>query len=472
MNSFKEIGKSVLRVFFMLFALCVTLGGRVSAEELSPVIVSNNSENTITVTAKDGGGIGALYIKWDDPVAPYRIQTDQGIIDCGKYGFLHEFILLQETTRTVTILLPQQKMRLYKNQIRIFTDGDVPDDVQIWQPPCTRADIMLIPAHSDDEILFMGGVAPTYGAELGAQVQVVYMTEFRTTNQSVREHEKLDGLWVDGVRNYPVCGNFRDIYCADLEAANKKYDYQATVDFLTDMIRRFQPQVLVTHDFNGEYGHGFHMMTAKAAAQALENAADGTCRTDTEYYLTYGVWDTPKAYFHLYGENRITMNLRVPLESMGGATALEVAKAAYKMHVSQQKYSFYVSDDYEHSCAEFGLYRTNVGYDTGNDMLENIVIYSEQERLAREEQERLAKEEQERLAREEQERLAREEQERLAREEQERLAREEQERLAREEQERALQAIKDAKRRQTLIISAAIVLAALATGLILRRRRK
>ena len=465
----KKFGISNVRILFLFFFLLFIPCFRASAEELTPVIVSNKSENTITITAKDGRAIGAVYIKWDDPVIPYQIRTDQSTIECGKYGFLHEFILLPEDSQTVTVLLPQQQqMRLYKNEVRIFTDESVPDDVQIWSPPCERADIILIPAHSDDEILYMGGIAPTYGAELGARVQVVYMTEFRSTNQSVREHEKLDGLWVDGVRNYPVCGNFRDVYCNDLADAKKKYDYQAAVDYLTDMIRRFQPQVVVTHDFNGEYGHGFHMLTASAAAQALENAADDTCRTDTEFFLTYGAWDTPKAYFHLYGENKIRMDLRIPLESMGGQTALEVAKEAYKKHVSQQKWSFYVSDDYEHSCAEFGLYRTNVGYDTGNSMLENIVLYREQERLAREEQERLVREDQERLEREEQERLEREEQERLAREEQERLAREEQERLAAQ----ALRAGEKAFLQRMLIAVAVVALAALTLRMIFRRRRR
>ena len=456
----KKLGISNARILLLFFFLMFIPCYRASAEELTTVIVSNKSEKTITITAKDGRAIGAVYIKWDDPVVPYQIRTDQSTVECGKYGFLHEFILLPKDSQTVTVLLPEQQMRLYKNEVRIFTDESVPDDVQIWSPPCERADIILIPAHADDEILFMGGVAPTYGAELGARVQVVYMTEFRSTNQSVREHEKLDGLWVDGVRNYPVCGNFRDVYCNDLADAKKRYDYQAAVDYLTDMIRRFQPQVVVTHDFNGEYGHGFHMLTASAAAQALENAADDTYRTDTEFFLTYGTWDTPKAYFHLYGENRISMDLRIPLESMGDQTALEVAKEAYKKHVSQQKWSFYVSDDYEHSCAEFGLYRTNVGYDTGNSMLENIVLYRDQERLAREEQERLAREEQERLAREEQERLAREEQERLAREEQERLA------------AQALRAREKAFLQWMLIVAAVAALTLLSLRMICRRRRR
>lgn len=463
------MGKSVLRGVFALWLLLMIPCLRASAEELTPVIVSDSSQNTITITAKDGSGIGAVYIKWDDPVVPYQIKTDQGTVECGKYGFLHEFILLPENSQTVTVLLPQQKMRLYKKEVRIFTDESVPDDVQIWQPPCERADIMLIPAHADDEILYMGGIAPTYGAELGARVQVVYMTEFRSTNQSVREHEKLDGLWEDGVRYYPVCGNFRDVYCNDLADAKKKYDYQAAVDYLTDVIRQFRPQVVVTHDFNGEYGHGFHMLTASATAQALENAADGAYRADSEVFQEYGIWDTPKAYFHLYRENSIRLDLRVPLESMGGRTALEVAKESYKKHVSQQRWSFYVSDDYKHSCAEFGLYRTNVGYDTGNDMLENIVLYSEQERLEREEQERLLREEQERLAREEQERLEREEQERLEREERKRLEQEEQERLAAE----ALREEQEAKRRQLcFVLAAAVLIAVSGTWLVLRGRRK
>ena len=174
--------RKVLSIFFWGFLLLTVPGIRVSAEELTPVVVSDSSENTITITAKDGRGIGAVYIKWDDPVAPYQVRTDQGTVECGQYGFLHEFILLPEESRTVTVLLPKQKMRLYKKEVRIFTDGEVPEDVQIWEPPCERADIMLIPAHADDEILYMGGIAPTYGAELGARVQVVYMTEFRSTN--------------------------------------------------------------------------------------------------------------------------------------------------------------------------------------------------------------------------------------------------------------------------------------------------
>ena len=343
----------------------------VHAKELEAKTSKSGSE--ITVTAVDGSSIEAVYIKWNKAVQPYTLRTDSETLSCGENGFLHEFISLEEPTGTLTFSLPAENpMGIYA--IRIFSDHDVPDDVQIWQPPCERADILLISAHSDDEILFMGGIAPTYVPE-GARVQVAYMTEFWTTTP-VREHEKLDGLWADGIRFYPVCGNFKDQYADNLAAAEKVYDAEAVTSCIAEMIDRFEPQVLVTHDFQGEYGHGFHQLTAKAA----ENA------------LSLSKWQVPKVYFHLYPENKIHMDLNIPIASMGGKTALEIAKEAYLQHVSQQWCWFYVSDTYKYSCADFGLYRTSVGPDSENNMLEHIVLYAEQERIEQErrlEQERL-----------------------------------------------------------------------------------
>ena len=86
------------------------------------------------------------------------------------------------------------------------------------------------------------------------------------------------------------------------------------------------------------------------------------------------------------------MNLRLPLSRMGNRTSIEVQTAAYKKHVSQQWCWFYVSDTYEYSISDFGLYRTTVGEDTGNDMMEHITSYGEQERQARQQaEERRAK---------------------------------------------------------------------------------
>lgn len=369
----------------------------VSAEELGPHIalpkngdskgLQDGSYSTgqtfaggadITVTSKDGAPISGIYIIWDSPVKPWRMTVDSGDISCGEYGFLHEYIALEVPTASAVIHIPDGGMRI--SDIRIFGDGELPEDVQVWNPPVEEADIMLIVAHADDEILFLGGIIPTYAVERQAELQVVYMAEFWSTAK-VREHEKLDGLWTAGLKNYPVCGNFRDVYSKDIQTAEKQYSFDDMVEYLTGEIRRCKPQVIVTHDKNGEYGHGFHMLTSKAVVTAVEAAVDETAyKKSTE---VYGVWDVPKTYLHLYEENKIRLDLRKPIDAMGGRTALEIATDAYKKHVSQQWCWFYVSDDYEYSCADFGLYRTKVGLDSGNDLLEHIKTYREQEEEAK-----------------------------------------------------------------------------------------
>lgn len=423
------------------------------ADDSNKTGYSFKSGDEITVTATDGAAISGIYILWDSPVKEWTLKTAEGEILCGQNGFLHEYVPLENPQTEVVISLSGSVSIC---EISIFDGEELPDWVQIWQQPCEKADIMLIPSHADDEILFFGGIIPTYVTQ-DAAIQVVYMTEF-WSSAKVREHEKLDGLWASGLDIYPVCGNFKDVYSKTLEKARTQYDEQAMVDYLTEQFRRFKPQIVVTHDFNGEYGHGFHMLTCEATVQALTAAASDTAHTQS--LEQYGVWDVPKTYIHLYKENAIELDLRVPLEEYGGKTALEIATAAYKQHVSQQWCWFYVDDEYEYSCDEFGLYRTNVGVDTGNSMLENIVTYSEQARLEAErlEAERL---EAERLAAEEAARLQAEkeaEEKRLA---EEKAAAEEAARLEEEakaaEEAAALQAEKNQKI-LTVTIGAGVVL--------------
>ena len=67
--------------------------------------------------------------------------------------------------------------------------------------------------------------------------------------------------------------------------------------------------------------------------------------------------------------------METPLESFGGRTAFEVAQDAMQYHVSQLQYLHRPTlDDPEfprYDCLKFGLVRTTVGYDTGNDIMEN-----------------------------------------------------------------------------------------------------
>lgn len=217
---------------------------------------------------------------------------------------------------------------------------------------------------------------PYYAGELGLKVQVAYLTNHKFTEKH-RVHEILDGLWTVGVRAYPVFSDFPDVYAGSLEEAERIYEKEAVAAWQVETIRRFRPSVIVGHDFDGEYGHGAHMLNARMLAKAVPAAADAAQYPESA--AEYGVWDTPKLYIHLYEENTLYLDWEnLKLSAFGGRTALEMAREGYRCHLSQQHWSFAVRTDGYGDCRCFGLYRSTVGADVQkNDLFENIRLESE-----------------------------------------------------------------------------------------------
>lgn len=346
-------------------------------------VASFKSGDEITVQSETP--MSGVYLKWNSPVSAYTVNCNGRTYNGGQYGFLHEYIKFDAPAAECTITLTADMQMC---DILAYSEGELPADVQLWEPPCEgKADVLVFSTHADDEILFMGGVLATYGGQQKNNIQVAYMTTY-WDGARIREHEKLDGIWHTGVRIYPVNSSFPDLYADSLESAMGVYNYSEILCYITEQIRRFKPMVCVTQDLNGEYGHGGHMILAKAVCEAVDNSAKDTFEPASA--AKYGVYEVPKTYLHLYPENVLTMDLRQPLSALGGKTALEIATEAYKKHVSQQWCWFYVSDENEYSCSKFGLYKTTVGSDTGSNMLEHITTYKEIE--AKEEESRRAAE--------------------------------------------------------------------------------
>lgn len=342
------------------------------------------------ITLSSDTEIAGIYIKWDDSPGEWTLTVNGEEYTYGENGYLHEYAELPEAATSLTVTLGENGAVI--TDIYIFSEGELPDWVQVWEDSYESADILVFSSHSDDEILFMGSIITTY-VDAGYRVQVAYFCDFYQT-EPYRRHELLDGLWTMGVDHYPQLGKFADVYSTDLATAESQYDLDEALEYVVETIRRFKPQVLVSQDLNGEYGHGTHMLVAKLITQAVELTADETSYPESA--AEYGTWDVPKTYLHLYTENQIELDARVPLASFGGKTALEICTEAYECHKSQQWMWFYVSDgyddagnatDYAYSFTKFGLYRSLVGSDTGNDIMENITSYAEQESIAQAEQE-------------------------------------------------------------------------------------
>lgn len=322
----------------------------------------------VTLTPSEPGKqIAALYIVWAQIPQTWTLGCNGQNITCGQNGYLHEYVSVEGLGEELTITVQRPETICF---IRAFGPGALPADVQIWEPSCEKADILVLPAHSDDEILFFGGVLAEYAGQRNLNVQVAYFSKY---DYGIREHEKLDGIWTCGVRHYPVTGPFPDVFQETPGQAAYYFGEEKTKAFYLELVRRFQPQVCIIHDAAGEYGNGTHQFLAKTMQEVLEQSADpDICPESAE---KYGTWEVPKAYLHLWKENPIHLDCRQSLSAFGGKTALEVATEAYKKHVTQQELWFYVSDESAYSISDFGLYRTTVGPDTGNDIMEHLTPY-------------------------------------------------------------------------------------------------
>ncbi len=459
--------------------------------------VKSNSDSVVTISRVDE--IGAVYIEFDRVPGEWILKdpiSGQAVV-CGQNAFLHEYIEVSECFGGVC-----NKLELHFAEgtsvadIYAFSEGELPDWVQRWQAPCEEADLLLFSSHSDDEQLFFAGMLPLYAGERGLKVQVAYVVQHFEANgveDHRRPHEQLDGLWTVGIRNYPIISQFPDLYAssknreeafAQAVAVYEKagYHYEDFVGYLTECLRRCKPLVVVSHDVNGEYGHGTHVLCAAALTEAIQSAADTEQYPDSA--LKYGTWQTQKTYLHLYPENPIKMDYDIPLEHFGGKTAFEVTQDGFTCHKSQHWTWFYkwiygteaepitkASQIKTYSPCLFGLYDSQVGPDiAGGDFLENIVTYEEQARIAAEEAEAKRLEEEARKAEEERKaEEARKAKEKALKEEQERL-RLEAERLEAERLEAERLAAR--KRLFGTVLIAAGVGTALCVGLVLVRYRR
>ena len=388
--------------------------------------LTGGANASLTLSAPEG--IGSIYVIFQMEYGEYQlVNEDTGEkVTCGRENFLHEYIDVTKAfgsaPRSVTLRFGEKAPQL--NELRVFSEGEPPADVQRWKrAPEEGVDLMIFSTHGDDEQLFFAGVLPYYAGELGYEVQVAYLTRHPNYGPG-RSHEMLDGLWAVGVTNYPVSGGFEDYYCK-----SKPHAYQAFADrgitedqllsYVVEQLRRYKPLVALGHDEHGEYGHGMHQLFSELLRRGVEVSGDP--RQFPETAEKWGTWDVPKTYLRLYPENPVHMDWDRPLSHFDGMTAYEVTKTyGFPAHASQyQGFAWYFESDTaegveKYGPCDFGLYRSTVGEDVQkDDFFENLVNREEQKRLEEEARQQVLEEQRRKeLQKQEEKRRAEEEQQR------------------------------------------------------------
>lgn len=318
-------------------------------------------------------GASCFQINWAKPAKDFEIlQYDhaQNLLDSfqpaqGDSAFLANLYPIVSGAKYVSVRLHQPGQGI--NKIRVFDGENVPATVVKWQPQHEKCDLMVISTHMDDEWLWFGGIIPYYDVVQQKKVQVVYMADCGR----LRHAEALNALALAGVRTYPV---FLDLKDERIDSLKKTLEHWGGREDLTRrmvaLIRRCRPEVILTHDWNGEYGHNQHILTSRCMEYVIDAAADPSQYPDT--VAEYGAWQVKKLYRHLEERCPIEFDWHVSYPELGGRTLLETADDSMKENASQIKY-FQVKDHGQYDNAKFGLSYSTVGDDVVHrDLFENI----------------------------------------------------------------------------------------------------
>ena len=208
--------------------------------------------------------------------------------------------------------------------------------------------MLLVHAHPDDESIGQGATMAKYVAEgrgvtlitctageMG-EILVPELTHLAADQEDgLGEHRKgeleaaMKELGVTDHRFLGGFGRFRDsgmkwhedgyaIAADDVHDNAFWYaDLTQAANLLVEVIREIRPQVLVTYDEFGGYGHPDHIQAHRVAMYAAQLAAVRSYRTDLG-----PAWDIAKIYWGAMSETRMRAGLRA-LRDAGDTTSFE-----------------------------------------------------------------------------------------------------------------------------------------------------
>lgn len=185
--------------------------------------------------------------------------------------------------------------------------------------------LMVVHAHPDDEVFSTGGILAKYAAE-GDRVVVVYATRGEAGEMhdpdldpqeaiprlgEIREREVREACSILGVSELYFLG-YRDSGMAGTEE-NQRADAFANapldeaVDRLLAIMQETEPQVVVTYNENGGYGHPDHIMVNRVTVAAFERAQAEVYAPQKLYYSA-----ASREAFRGYVDGLASLGLRIP----------------------------------------------------------------------------------------------------------------------------------------------------------------
>jgi N-acetyl-1-D-myo-inositol-2-amino-2-deoxy-alpha-D-glucopyranoside deacetylase len=211
---------------------------------------------------------------------------------------------------------------------------------------------MAVHAHPDDEVFSTGGILAKYAHE-GDRVVVVYGTngeagemhdperdpeEAKPRLGEIRREEALEANRILGVTDVYFLG-YRDSGMKDTEENKNPANYknaplEEAAERLMAIMRETRPQVVVTYDPGGGYGHPDHIQTNRVSVEAFCRLQDEPWSPQKLYYSARS-----REWFRRYVTAMRAHGLEIPwVKSDFNFDEFGVPDAEITAHIDVSKY--------------------------------------------------------------------------------------------------------------------------------------
>ena len=172
-----------------------------------------------------------------------------------------------------------KKSAVMLQELRVFTDGDLPGDVHAFADQKSSDVLYIIPSAAEADGALLASLT-----ESGRTVQVLCMARPADVNAFANT------LWDAGVNRYPIYGDLQEMAAdAPQKTVENALMESSVVKTIACAVRQAQPQVII----HGGQGEDYARITA-LMDQAAASAADSTYELDNA--AEFGLWAVNRVY--------------------------------------------------------------------------------------------------------------------------------------------------------------------------------
>ncbi|MBQ8536729.1 MAG: phosphodiester glycosidase family protein [Clostridia bacterium] len=269
---------------------------KLSDGNLNSVWKSKNvKQQTLTFQLPEGRTGGGVYLTFKEALPAgvswrAEYQDEAGAWQPGKAGqltYLNTFIPVEGNAFRV-VFEKSKNFTLSLREARVFTQGELPEDVQVWQTP-DQVDALVVLSGCGEQKL----PASFWERESSAGTVVAVMTQTR----NLETLERLSDLWAQGVVNYPTWGQFKATNSPKASKVISLWKEKRMNTFLAGLYRAYKPLRVYASSQDSAGADG---ATGKAAMNSILLAGEAGWNLTSG--AKHGLY-IPQALYAVEGEN-------------------------------------------------------------------------------------------------------------------------------------------------------------------------